>query len=43
MIKSYIQKFAYIIVLILIIIASISIYILYRNNKKLKNELSTTV
>ena len=43
MIKSYIQKFAYIIVLILIIIASISIYTLYRNNKKLKNELSTAV
>ena len=43
MIKSYIQKFAYIIVLILIVIASISIYALYRNNKKLKNELSTAV
>ena len=43
MIKSYIQKFAYIIVLILIIIASISIYTLYKNNKKLKNELSIAV
>lgn len=43
MIKSYIQKFTYIIVLILIIIASISIYTLYRNNKKLKNELSIAV
>lgn len=43
MIKSYIQKFAYIIVLILIIIAGISIYTLYKNNKKLKNELSIAV
>ena len=43
MIKSYIQKFAYIIVLILIVIESISIYTLYRNNKKLKNKLSTAV
>ena len=43
MIKSYIKKFSYIILLILTIIASISIYTLYRNNKKLKNELSTAV